>query len=101
MGFNDLFNDYATQMTPIRNAIEKNNIEEAQSLIANNSTLHSSYLLNQLEQARLNDLANTPDDAQSKFENVYTQMQKNVKPPKYKLVRALNKVTLYLPTTQQ
>ena len=76
MGFNDLFNDYATHMTPIRNAIEKNNIEEAQSLIANNSTLHSSYLLNQLEQARLNDLANTPDDAQSKFENVYTQMQK-------------------------
>jgi len=75
IGFSDLFNDYATQMTPVRNAIEKNNIEEAQSLIAKNSTMHSSYLLNQLEQARINDLANNPTDSQSKFENVYTQMQ--------------------------
>ena len=37
--------------------------------------MHSSYLLNQLEQARINDLANNPTDSQSKFENVYTQMQ--------------------------
>jgi hypothetical protein len=62
-------------MTPVRNAIENNNIEQAHSLIAKNSTMHSSYLLNQLEQARINDLDNAPTDAQSKFENIYKQMQ--------------------------
>ncbi|TMN93882.1 adenine DNA methylase [Pseudoalteromonas sp. S558] len=75
IGFSDLFNDYATQMTPVRNAIENNNIEEARSLIAKNNTTHSSYLLNQLEQARLDDFAKRADDAQNKFENVYKQMQ--------------------------
>lgn len=75
IGFNDLFNDYATQMTPVRNAIENNNPQQAKSLIADNSTIHSSYLLNQLEQARINDLTNSADNAQGKFENVYAQMQ--------------------------
>jgi len=75
IGFNDLFNDYASQMTPVRNAIQNNNIEQAQSLIANNSKLHSSYLLNQLEQARLKDLANEQSLSQQQFENVYAQVQ--------------------------
>jgi hypothetical protein len=75
IGFNDLFNDYASQMTPVRNAIQNNNIEQAKSLIANNSKLHSSYLLNQLEQARLKDLANEQSVSQQQFENVYTQVQ--------------------------
>jgi len=89
MGFNDLFNDYATQMTPVRHAIENNNLEEAQSLIAKNSAMHSSYLLNQLEQARLNDLANVPSDAQTKFENVYTQMQNKREAAKVQLSAGL------------
>lgn len=62
-------------MTPVRNAIQNNNIEQAKSLIANNSKLHSSYLLNQLEQARLKDLANEQSVSQQQFENVYTQVQ--------------------------
>jgi uncharacterized protein len=75
IGFNDLFNDYATHITPVRQAVENNNISQAQSLLATNSALHSSYLLNQLEHARLADLANTPNIAQSHFETVYQQMQ--------------------------
>lgn len=75
IGFNDLFNDYASQITPVRNAIKNNNIDQAQSLIANNSTLHSSYLLNQLEQARLKDLANEQSLSQQQFENVYSKVQ--------------------------
>lgn len=75
IGFNDLFNDYANKMIPVRNAIENNNIDDAQSLIANNSATHSSYLLNQLEKARIDDLANNNQAAQSIYEGVYTQMQ--------------------------
>ncbi|MFT4953583.1 MAG: hypothetical protein ACI9A0_003302, partial [Pseudoalteromonas tetraodonis] len=75
IGFDDLFNDYATNTTPIRQAITNNNIESARSLISKNSKTHSNYLLSQLEQGRIADLANNPDNAQVHFETVYQQMQ--------------------------
>jgi len=75
IGFNDLFNDYATNTTPVRQAISNNNIENARTLIKTNSKAHSNYLLNQLEQGRIADLANNPDSAQTYFETVYQQMQ--------------------------
>ncbi|MBB1370148.1 MULTISPECIES: COG3014 family protein [unclassified Pseudoalteromonas] len=89
IGFSDLFNDYATQVTPVRQAIESNNIAQAQSLIAKNSSMHSSYLLNQLEQARLADLANMQTDAQSQFENVYQQVQNKREAAKVQLSSGL------------
>jgi len=75
IGFNDLFNDYATNTTPVRQAISNNNIENARTLIKTNSKAHSNYLLNQLEQGRIANLANNPDSAQTYFETVYQQMQ--------------------------
>ncbi len=75
IGFDDLFNDYATNTTPVRQAISNNNIENARALIKTNSKAHSNYLLNQLEQGRIADLANNPDSAQTYFETVYQQMQ--------------------------
>lgn len=85
VGFNNLFNDYANQMTPVRHAIENNNIEQAQSLIAKNSSSHSNYLLNQLEQARIANLQNLSDDAQTQFEDVYDEMQDHREGAKFKL----------------
>ena len=48
---------------------------QARTLIKTNSKAHSNYLLNQLEQGRIADLANNPDSAQTYFETVYQQMQ--------------------------
>lgn len=75
MGFDDLFNDYATKTTPVRQAITANDIERARSLIKDNNKAHSNYLLSQLEQGRIADLANNPQSAQTHFETVYQQMQ--------------------------
>ncbi|KKM14696.1 hypothetical protein LCGC14_1703510, partial [marine sediment metagenome] len=49
IGFGDLFTDYATQMTPVRQAINSNNMAQAQQLLPTNGQSHSNYLLNQLE----------------------------------------------------
>lgn len=75
MGFDDLFNDYAIKTTPVRQAITANDIERARSLIKDNNKAHSNYLLSQLEQGRIADLANNPQSAQTHFETVYQQMQ--------------------------
>lgn len=75
ISFNTLFNDYATQVSPSRHAIANDEIINAQSLLEKNSPSHSNFLLNQLERGRLADLANTPEQAQLYYENVYQQMQ--------------------------
>lgn len=75
MGFNELFNDYATNTTALRESVANNNIDNARTLLNNTSSRHSNYLLSQLEQGRIADLANNPDSAQTHFETVYQQMQ--------------------------
>ena len=75
IGFSDLFSDYATQMTPVRQAIKTNNIDQAQQLLPTNGQSHSNYLLNQLEQARLSNLNNQNEAAKPQYEAVYQQME--------------------------
>tara|TARA_R110001606_G_scaffold12028_1_gene51817 strand:- start:5608 stop:6972 length:1365 start_codon:yes stop_codon:yes gene_type:complete len=75
IGFSDLFSDYATQMTPVRQAIKTNNIDQAQQLLPTNGQSHSNYLLNQLEQARLSNLNNQNEAARPQYEAVYQQME--------------------------
>ncbi|MBB1308288.1 tetratricopeptide repeat protein [Pseudoalteromonas sp. SR41-8] len=75
IGFSDLFSDYATQMTPVRQAIKTNNIGQAQQLLPTNGQSHSNYLLNQLEQARLSNLNNQNEAARPQYEAVYQQME--------------------------
>ncbi|MEH6393877.1 COG3014 family protein [Pseudoalteromonas sp.] len=75
IGFGDLFTDYATQMTPVRQAINSNNLAQAQQLLPTNGQSHSNYLLNQLEHARLNNLSNQDNTAQPQYEAVYQQME--------------------------
>ncbi|WP_257325878.1 COG3014 family protein [Pseudoalteromonas rhizosphaerae] len=75
IGFSDLFSDYATQMTPVRQAIKTNNIGQAQQLLPTNGQSHSNYLLNQLEQARLSNLNNQNEAAKPQYEAVYQQME--------------------------
>nr|WP_215909038.1 tetratricopeptide repeat protein [Pseudoalteromonas ostreae] len=75
IGLSDLFSDYATQMTPVRQAIKSNNIDQAQQLLPTNGQSHSNYLLNQLEQARLSNLNNQNEAAKPQYEAVYQQME--------------------------
>ena len=74
VGFSDLFTNYASQLTPVRQAITNNQLNTAKQSLPTNSESHSNYLLNQLEHARVNDL-NGDKNAQSQFESVYQQMQ--------------------------
>ena len=89
IGFGDLFTDYATQMTPVRQAINSNNIEQAQQLLANNGKSHSNYLLNQLEHARISTLNNQNATAQPQYEAVYQQMQNKRQAAKVQLSAGL------------
>jgi hypothetical protein len=75
IGLTDLFTDYATQVTPVRQAISANNVNQAQLLLPNNGLSHSNYLLNQLETARLKELSNQNASAQINYEAIYLQMQ--------------------------
>ena len=75
IGLGDLFTDYASQMTPVRQAINSNDLAQAQQLLPTNGPSHSNYLLNQLEQARLNNLSNQYDTALPYYEAVYQQME--------------------------
>lgn len=74
VGFGDLFTDYASQLTPARQAIMQNNLTKAKASLPTNNSSHSNYLLNQLEHARINNL-NQDNTAQSQYEAVYQQMQ--------------------------
>jgi hypothetical protein len=89
MGFNDLFNDYASQMRPVKSAIQNNNLDSAQKLVTKNTPQHSSYLLNQLEQARIADLMNSQTDALIRYENVYKNMQAHNQAAKVQLSAGL------------
>lgn len=89
IGLTDLFTDYATQVTPVRQAIKANNVNQAQQLMPNNGLSHSNYLLNQLENARLNDLNNQNTHAQTNYETIYLRMQKVRQAAKIKVSSSL------------
>lgn len=74
VGFGDLFTDYASQLTTVRQAVMDNNLSAAKQSLPTNSQSHSNYLLNQLEHARINDL-NGSENTQNQYEAVYQQMQ--------------------------
>ena len=76
IGITDLFQDYATQLRPVRQAVSQNDIDTANQLLPNNSSMHSNYLLNQLETARLAFLSDQHSEANSTFEAVYMNMEK-------------------------
>ncbi len=75
IGITDLFQDYATQLKPVRQAVRQNNISNAKQLLPSTSSSHSNYLLNQLESARLDFLAQQNDASNETFETIYKRVE--------------------------
>nr|WP_206769129.1 adenine DNA methylase [Pseudoalteromonas sp. bablab_jr004] len=96
IGITDLFQDYATQLRPVRQAVSQNNIENAQQLLPSNSRGHSNYLLNQLETARLEFLAKQNSQANETFETVYQNMEKKRQAAKIQLSTSLEQTNSLL-----
>ena len=96
IGITDLFQDYATQLRPVRQAVSQNNIASAQQLLPSNSRVHSNYLLNQLETARLEFLAKQNLQANETFEAVYQSMEKKRQAAKVQLSAGLEQTNSLL-----
>ncbi|MEZ7187696.1 adenine DNA methylase [Pseudoalteromonas sp. DY56-GL22] len=96
IGITDLFQDYATQLRPVRQAVSQNNIASAQQLLPSNSRVHSNYLLNQLETARLEFLAKQNSQANETFEAVYQNMEKKRQAAKVQLSAGLEQTNSLL-----
>ncbi len=96
IGITDLFQDYATQLKPVRQAVSQNNIASAQQLLPSNSRGHSNYLLNQLETARLEFLAKQNSEANETFEAVYQNMEKKRQAAKVQLSAGLEQTNSLL-----
>nr|WP_247664700.1 adenine DNA methylase [Pseudoalteromonas sp. MMG010] len=89
ISFNNLFNDYASEVAPIRSAIKNNNLNKAQQLISKRAHGHANYLLNLLEQARLADLNNDSQQAKALYERIYQQVQLDNQSAKLQLSTAV------------
>ncbi len=96
IGITDLFQDYATQLRPVRQAVSQNNVENAQQLLPSNNRGHSNYLLNQLETARLEFLAKQNSKANETFEAVYQNMEKKRQAAKLQLGSGLEQTNALL-----
>lgn len=75
IGITDLFQDYATQLKPVRQAVRQNNIGNAKQLLPRTSSSHSNYLLNQLESARLDFLTQQNETSNETFETIYKRVE--------------------------
>ncbi len=86
---NDLFNGYDQQMRGVKQSQLQGNFKQAINLIPPRSSNDSSYSLSMLEKARLEFLANKPEQSQQDFEQVYNVIQKSQQAAKFQLSRGV------------
>ncbi|WP_404340329.1 COG3014 family protein [Pseudoalteromonas mariniglutinosa] len=85
----DLFQDYASQLKPVRQAINDNDLTRATQQLPHNSQFHSNYLLNQLERARIAYLSKQSAVSQHGFEDVYRAVENKRQSAKIQLSAGL------------